>query len=256
MRSCLHYLLFLVVACNARGEWKLESWNELGSLGNSAVAWEAAASSDGHTVRLSGITFESRDCVFRVIDNPPHNTQSLESALAGIHAFAGSNGGYFHKDSRPVGLVVSEGRTVHGFERAKLLSGILVVRRGRIELVRANQFKPGEDLQEALQAGPWLVEKSVAVSGLNADRPARRTIVANNGRGSWALIATSAVTLADAARILRIKDISGSGVIANALNFDGGSSTALRAGVDGRTLIHVASLGPARNYLAIVRRHR
>jgi uncharacterized protein YigE (DUF2233 family) len=256
MRSCLHFLFFLSVICTSRAGWTLKSWKELGALEGSAVAWEGEASSNGRTIRLSGISFQSGDCVFRVIDNPPEERQSLQSALASVAAFAGSNGGYFHKDFTPLGLAVSEGKTVHPFERAKLLSGVLAVRKGRIELVRSSHFKPGTDVQEALQAGPWLVEKGVPVTGLNEERIARRTIVANDGKGHWALVAFAPVTLADAARMLCVKGISGSWTVANALNFDGGSSTALRAGSEERVLIDITPFGPVRNYLAIVRRQR
>jgi uncharacterized protein YigE (DUF2233 family) len=225
-------------------------------LEGNAVAWEGEASSDGRTVRLNGISFQSRDCVFRVVDNPPEERQSLQSALANVGAFAGSNGGYFHKDFAPLGLAVTGGKTVHPFERAKLLSGVLTVRKGRIELVRSGRFKPGADVQEALQAGPWLVENGAPLDGLNDERLARRTIVANDGKGSWALVAISPVTLADAARTLCLKGITGSWTIVNALNFDGGSSTALRAAVEDNVLIDIASFGPVRNYLAIARRQR
>ena len=173
-----------------------------------------------------------------------------------MKAFAGSNGGYFHNDHTPLGLVVVEGKTLHPFERAKLLSGVLAVRKGRIELVRSGQFRKGEDLQEALQAGPWLLEKGAPVAGLDEQRLARRTIVASDGKGQWAIIVTSPVTLADAARMLSLKGIAGPWIIANALNFDGGSSTALHAEAKGRALIHIASFGAVRNYLAIVPRHR
>jgi uncharacterized protein YigE (DUF2233 family) len=256
MRSCLHVVLFVSLLCTSKAGWTLERWKELGTLKDNAVAWEAEASSDGQTIRLSGITFEARDSVLRVIDNPPENRRSLESALANAGAFAGSNGGYFHPDFTPAGLAISEGRTVHPFERAKLLSGVLAVRKGGMELVRSNHFKPGDDIQDALQAGPWLVEKGAPVAGLNGERRARRTIVANDGRGNWVLVATSPVTLADAGRVLCLKGVAGSSTITNALNFDGGSSTALRATSQGRVLIDIGSLGAVRNYLAIVGRHR
>jgi len=249
-------MLFLSVVCNSRAGWTLEKWKELGALDGNAVAWEGEASSDGRTIRVSGISFQSADCVFRVVDNPPEERRSLQSALTTLGAFAGSNGGYFHKDFTPLGLAVCEGRTVHPFERAKLLSGVLAVRKGRIELVRSGNFKLGTDVQEALQAGPWLVEKGAPVAGLNDARLARRTIVANDGKGHWALVAISPVTLADAARMLCLKGITGSWTIANALNFDGGSSTALRAGLEGRVLIDISPFGPVRNYLAIVRRQQ
>jgi uncharacterized protein YigE (DUF2233 family) len=256
MRCRLHVVFLIAVICNSRAGWNLESWKELGALEGNAVAWEGKASSDGRTVRLSGVSFRSKDCVFRVIDSPPGEPRSLQEALASVGAFAGSNGGYFHKDFTPLGLAVSEGRTLHPFEHAKLLSGVLAVRQGRIVLVRSGRFKPGNDVEDALQAGPWLVEKGAPVAGLNDERLARRTIVVNDGRSHWALLAISPVTLADAARILSLKGITGSWRIANALNFDGGSSTALRAAVQESALIDISSFGRVRNYLAIVRRHR
>jgi uncharacterized protein YigE (DUF2233 family) len=255
MRLCLHLLLYVAVSCNAETAWKLDNWKELATLDTSAVIWESQVSSDRQSVRLSGVSFQARDCVFRVIDNPPQQSQSLQSALSATNAFAGSNGGYFHNDLRPVGLVISDGRTIHPFERANLLSGILLVRKGRIELVRSGQFKGGEGVQEALQAGPWLIEKGAPVSGLNSERPARRTIVANDGKGQWTLLATSPLTLADAAQMLAVKGVAGPWAIANALNLDGGSSTALRAEAEGRPLVQIPSSGPVRNYLAIIRRH-
>jgi hypothetical protein len=256
MRACLHCLLFLAVICNSRAGWTLERWKELGALEGNAAAWEGEVSSDGRAIRISGISFRSGDCVFRVIDNPPEDRQPLQLALPSVGAFAGSNGGYFHKDFTPVGLVISGGKTVHPFERAKLLSGVLVVRKGHIEIVRSGHFKSGADVQEALQAGPWLVEKGAPVTGLNDERLARRTIVATDGKGHWALIAISPVTLAGAARTLCLKGVTGSWMIAHALNLDGGSSTALRAVYEERALIDIAHFGPVRNYLAIVRRQR
>ena len=220
------------------------------------MAWEGEASSDGRTIRVSGISFQSADCIFQVIDNPPDNRQSLASALAATGSVAGSNGGYFHKDFRPLGLAVSQGKTINSFERAKLLSGVLAVRKGRIELLRSGKFKPGTDVQEALQAGPWLVERGLPVAGLDDTRPARRTIVANDGKGRWTLVALSPVTLADAASLLCVKGIAGPLAITNALNLDGGSSTALRAGLEGDILIDIGSFGPVRNYLAIAPRRR
>lgn len=256
MRSGIFLLFVLAAICCSRAEWSLQKWNELGPLDGGAMAWEAEVSSGGRAVRLTGVSFRSAECVFRVIDNPPGDRRPLPSALASLGAVAGSNGGYFHKDFAPLGLTVAQGETIQRFERAMLLSGVIAVRKGRIELVRSGRFKPGVDVQEALQAGPWLVERGTPVAGLNHTRPARRTIVANDGKGRWVLLATSPVTLADAARLLCLKGIIGPLTIANALNLDGGSSTALRAEGQGRVLIDIASLGSVRNYLAIAPRRR
>jgi uncharacterized protein YigE (DUF2233 family) len=218
------------------------------------VAWEGEGSLDGHTIRLVGVSFPASKSIFQVLDNPPANRQSLSSALAAVGAVAGSNGGYFHKDFTPLGLTVSRGEIIHHFERARLLSGVLAVRRGRMELVRSGKFKSGSDVQEALQAGPWLVEKGAPVARLDDTRSARRTIVANDGKGQWALLATSSITLAGASRLLCTKGIIGPLTVANALNLDGGSSTALQAGLSPDILIDIASLGPVRNYLSVAPR--
>ena len=256
MRCWLHLLFLVAVMGHSRAGWILETWKELGVLPGNAVAWEGEVSSDGLTARINGVSFGSKECVFRVIDIPPGEPTSLQSALVAAGAFAGSNGGYFHKNFTPLGLTVAAGKILHPFERAKLLSGVLAVRQGRIELVRSGRFKPGSDVEEALQGGPWLVEKGEPVAGLNDERLARRTLVANDGKGHWALVAISPVTLAQAARILVVKGVAGSWTVANALNLDGGSSTALRAAVDDRALIDISSFGRVRNYLAIIRRHR
>jgi uncharacterized protein YigE (DUF2233 family) len=256
MRIGFSILVVLTVSSALGAEWSLDRWNELGSLEGGAVAWEGKASTDGRTIRADGVSFRSADCLFQVIDNPPDDRRSLPSALAARGGVAGSNGGYFHKDFTPLGLAVSQGKTIHAFERARLLSGVLAVRQGRIELVRSGRFKPGADVQEALQAGPWLVEQGAPVAGLDDTRLARRTIVANDGKGRWLLVAFSPVTLADAARLLCLKGLAGPFTVANALNLDGGSSTALRAGLENNVLIDIVSFGPVRNYLAIAPRRR
>ena len=254
MRAGLSVCCIFAAICFSRAESSPQHWTELGRLEGGVVAWEGEGWSDGRSIRLAAVSFPSSKSIFQVIDNPPGNRQSLSSALATSRAVAGSNGGYFHKDFTPLGLAVSRGETIHRFERAKLLSGILAVRHGRMELVRSGKFESGSDVQEALQAGPWLVEKSAPVAGLDDTRSARRTIIANDGKGQWALIATSSITLADASRLLCAKGIIGPLKIANALNLDGGSSTALRAGLPPEILIDITAFGPVRNYLTIAPR--
>jgi uncharacterized protein YigE (DUF2233 family) len=254
MRPPLSVCFLFAVICFSRAEASPQQWTELGRLEGGAVAWEGEGSLDGRTLRLTGVSFPASKSIFHVIDNPPANRQSLSSALAAVGAVAGSNGGYFHKDFTPLGLAVSRGEIIHRFERARLLSGVLAVRHGRMELVRSGKFKSGSDVQEALQAGPWLVEKGAPVAGLDDTRSARRTVVANDGKGQWALIATSSITLADASRLLCAKGITGPLKIANALNLDGGSSTALQAGLPPEILIDIAAFGSVRNYLSVVPR--
>lgn len=256
MKSWLTFFLGFTAFVPSEAGWTAGRFTELGELPGNAVAWEREVTSGARTVRLSGVSFSAKDSVLRVIDNPPEARVSLSAALVSASAVAGVNGGYFHKDFTPLGLVVSDGETLHAYERAKLLSGIIAVRNGRIELVRSGELKENQPLQEALQAGPWLVENGAAIASLNAEKLARRTLVAGDGTGNWALVATSPLTLAETAEVLLLKDLPGGWTIRNALNLDGGSSTALVALSGDRAVIDIPSFGPVRNYLAIVPRHR
>jgi uncharacterized protein YigE (DUF2233 family) len=204
---------------------------------------------------LNGVSFSAAKATFRVVDNPPEARQAFPGILGAVGAFAGMNGGYFHPDYRPLGLAVSGGKEIHGFEKAKLLSGVLAVRGGKIELVRSGAFKPGKDVQDALQAGPWLVEKGAAVTGLNAERRARRSVVVTDGKGNWAIIVTGSLTLAETARVLTLPGLAGNWTVRDALNLDGGSSTALWAATQPKVL-EIFSFGTVRNYLAIVPRQK
>jgi hypothetical protein len=119
-----------------------------------------------------------------------------------------------------------------------------------MELVRSGKFKL-EATCRALQAGPWLVERAFPSRARWRAHPA---VVANDGKGQWALIATSSITLADASQLLCAKGIAGPLKIANALNLDGGSSTALQAGLPPAILIDLTAFGAVRSYLTIAPR--
>ncbi|HRJ74019.1 MAG TPA: hypothetical protein PLS03_17480, partial [Terrimicrobiaceae bacterium] len=102
----------------------------LGSLSAGASAWERTVHVDGRDVQVRGVGFSSRECTLAVLDNPPADRKSLPEALQAAGALAGCNGGYSHPDFTPLGLVVSQSRPIHAFERAKLLSGIISARKG------------------------------------------------------------------------------------------------------------------------------
>ncbi len=256
MRILLTAFLALVVLVRVEAGWTAGKLTKLGALAGNAVAWESTATLGDRTVRVWGVSFHEKEGVFRVMENDPSARKPLLTVLRESGAVAGVNGGYFHPDFTPLGLVITGGKSLHGFERAKLLSGILVVRGQRIELVRAGAFKPGSDVREALQAGPWLVENREAIPGLNAVRLARRTLVAGDGKGNWALVTTSPATLAETADLLLAPGLLSGWTARNALNLDGGSSTMLVALVGDKPVIDIPAYGPVRNYLAIIPRRR
>jgi hypothetical protein len=160
----------------------------------------------------------------QVIAQSIHSFDSLRAAVEQSGSVAGVNGGYFKADGSPVGLLVCEGRRLHPFEKARLLSGVFLIRAGRPYIQRATGMPPGP-LDGAIQCGPMLVEHGATVAGLNDERVAPRTFVFLTGRGKVGIGIIRSATLAQAARLLVSPALVYDERISTALNLDGGSST-------------------------------
>jgi uncharacterized protein YigE (DUF2233 family) len=208
-----------------QAEWRVESSRRL-SADDAPAAFFQKTVSDGQPVELRLILFDTKKCALKVVDNP--GGDNLAMAMDQTGCLAGVNGNYFHADGTPLGLVICDGKTAHPLERAKLLSGVLTVSRDRIALLRTSEYQPDAKITQALQAGPFLVDRGGPVAGLNDTRRAERTVVLSDGRGHCALlVCNTPVTLAGLAWILSSPGVISEMHIARALNLDGGSSTAL-----------------------------
>lgn len=210
---------------------------------------QRTVSNGEHTAELHVLSFPPKTHTFAVMDNPEGDF-SLATAAQKRGAVAAVNGGYFHPDRTPLGLVVRKGVTIHPLERARLLSGLVVVTGERITLPRAGQFKMSAAVREALQAGPFLVEDGKPVAGLNPERRAARTVVVADALGRFGFVVARSVTLAEMGAILATPAIFPGGKIVRALNLDGGSSTGLW--VRGERPFYLREFKSVRNYLAIV----
>jgi len=244
-------LALLATISISSADWRVTATTDLGQLPKGATvrAWDL--DNDGLPARLTAVVFPSKAFSLRVVDSPSPGKSKLAATLAEAGCVAGVNGGYFHDDFRPVGLMVVDGKEIHPFEQAKLLSGLLAVRDRRIEIVRSAKFSKTSDLRQAIQCGPMLVEGGKPTAGLNDERSARRTVVATDGHGQWALIYLTSVTLADAARILTLPGLLDGWTTATALNLDGGSSSGLWAA---GTPVSLPEFGHVRNFIGIVPR--
>jgi len=197
------------------------------------------------------VTFDPKSYAFAVMDNPD-GAFDLGTAAEKRGALAGVNGGYFHPDHTPLGLLVRQGVEIHPLEHAKLLSGVLSVTLSGIALQRVASYKASPAVREALQAGPFLVERNRPVTGLNAEKSAARTVVFQDARGRSGFLIVKSTTLAETAEILATPAIFPEGKILRALNLDGGSSTALW--VRGTSPFYAHEWKTVRDYLAIVPR--
>jgi uncharacterized protein YigE (DUF2233 family) len=207
------------------------------------------ASNDGETAELSIVSFSPKTHTFAVMDNPAGAFDAGSAALK-RGALAAVNGGYFHPDRAPLGLVVRQGVEIHPLERAKLLSGLIVVSGEHIALRRTSEFKASPAIREALQAGPFLVDAGKPVAGLDNTRSAARTVVFIDSKGRCGFLICKSLTLAEMADLLSTPALFANGTIVRALNLDGGSSTALW--VRSEPVFYERDWKSVRNYLAIV----
>ncbi len=234
---------------SAHGEWTLVSREAKAALPGGAEFIEREARQAGSAVRVTGVFFTAKQARFAVIDNP--GQLSLGAVMKTAGALAATNGAYFKAAGTPVGLAIAAGKKIHGFEKAKLLSGIFVVTKGVPRLVRSGEYTASKHDTDALQAGPFLVENGRPIAGLNAGRGARRTVVATDGKGRWALLLVSYATLAETGELLASEGIFPDFPIAKALNLDGGSSSALWVATEPKPY-YAAEFGRVRNFLAIL----
>ncbi|MFI0347219.1 MAG: phosphodiester glycosidase family protein [Chthoniobacterales bacterium] len=227
-------LFLATVGRAASAEWQVVKNKTLGTLPAAAVMKSIALSQASHDgvpeeVQLTVVIFSEKNYRLAVIDVPKRD-QSLQQVMSGNEFVAGINGGYFHPDNKPLGLLMHDGKVIHAQERARLLSGFLVSNGHELELLRVAEKMPSGPL-DVLQAGPFLVDRGESVVGLEATKVAWRSFLASDGHGDFAMGVISPVTLAGASTILlaAAPDIFSSGSLQRALNLDGGSSTAFWA---------------------------
>jgi exopolysaccharide biosynthesis protein len=207
----------------ARGGWSVVSStpnaSSVAAVEHRRIVLDEANSGDEATLDLA--QFSTKSATVRVLDNP-NGDDDVAAAARRARAVAGVNGGYFDPQNAPVGLLLSEGKLIAPLRKARLLSGVLVVTKTRVELVRSAEYASRKNVLAALQCGPFLVEGSKAVAGLNDTRPARRTFVVTGGGDRAAIGFCSSVTLAQLGNLLATPELK----IQRALNLDGGSSSA------------------------------
>jgi len=220
------------VNCAVGAEWQIRSSKPFQSDDPSTRSHEVVVSNGDQTFRVWSVVFSESDVTVRVLPIGPGGPASIGRLAKALGAVAAINASYFTEDHSPLGLVISDGATLQGPRKARLLSGIFDVRSGRMELLRSSHFKASDVISQAVQAGPWLVDDGQTVPGLEATRRARRSVLATDRRGGWALVSLSPVTLADAGKLLLADGVVPGLAIHAALNLDGGSSSALWAATE------------------------
>lgn len=205
----------------------------------------------GQNAELHLAVFSTKSSTLRVIDQPNEPRADLAEVMVREHCSAGVNGGYFDPEDVPVGLLISEGKSIAPLRKARLLSGVAIVANGRLQLLHFAEYSARRNASNAVQCGPFLVDHAQPVAGLDDTRPARRTFIVLAGVDRAAIGFCSEVTLAELAKILATPGLIPDLKIQRALNLDGGSSSAFWfAGQRGP--FSISELKTVRNFVAVV----
>jgi len=244
-------VVLLAITTTAHAEWKILSteW-EPGRAGiehRHVVVEDAAADQQ---VAVDVALFPAKSTALRVIDNP--DGQSLSTMMKRQEYACGVNGGYFDREFKPIGLRVVDGTTFSPLRRARLITGILLQSDRGVDVIRVSEFSRTKKIIAAIQSGPFLVEGSKRIRGLNDSQLARRTFagIATNDR---ALLGVSSdVSLAELANILATAPVAADSKIRRAMNLDGGSSSAFWFAREDGSAFSVPGQKPVRDFVGVV----
>jgi hypothetical protein len=229
-------LLFLLIPIYLHADWKIVDRSDSPLSDGKLVASELRVTNGAVEAEVNLIHFTVGDVRLEVVPNTDGQIRGLRELIETRGGLAGINGGYFEANLDPIGLLISNGRVVHKFQKAKILSGIFYVKNGRPFLARIREFPGTEGIQEAIQCGPFLVDGGRAESGLDDRRSAARTFIFSGEASVWGFGICRSVTLEEMGDILAQVTFIPERHISRALNFDGGSSSTFYARADDRTI--------------------
>jgi len=208
-------------------------------------------------VDLLFVKFDSDVYDLRVVDQEGGpGSQWATAALLGRSSGAAAviNGGFFTPEGDPLGLVISGGQR-RGFwnKISSLCSGVYVSGSEGPRLVRQESWLPQREASDLLQTGPFLVDKTKVVAGLEDEEERARSFLLWDGGDGWALGYAQSATLAELAIAIKKETVSGLRAY-RALNLDGGRSTDLWVSssvVDGPVTKREWYNRPVRNFLVL-----
>lgn len=251
-RLSVKFVIVLFLAGTVRAEWAITA-SETEQSSAPGIEHRQIELSDGGTgerATLDLALFSTKSATVRVIDNPTGNN-NLAAVMRREKCLAGVNGGYFDPEDKPVGLLVGDGKVIAPLRKARLLSGVMIVSNGRMQLLRVAEYSPKRKATAALQCGPFLVDRRQPVPGLNDTRSARRTFVVTGGSDRAAIGFCSAVTLAQLGKILATPEVAPDLKAQRALNLDGGSSSAFWFAGE-RAPFSISEQKTVRDFVAVV----
>lgn len=212
-------------------------------------------------ITLSLVAFDDRQYQLKVADQkngPGTHWNDSKSAAQAHQGVAAINGGFFTPNGKPLGLVVTNGERRGHLNHSSLGAGMFLVGSERSAIVRRASYtqliQTYGQINQLLQTGPMLVERSQAVPGLSQANRRPRSLIVWDGQHHWAIAYTSPCTLHELAKAIAGR-APAEFPIQTAINLDGGRSSDLWVGtqVSDGNHTHRSFLNKAvRNFLVVV----
>jgi hypothetical protein len=220
------------------------------SRGKDVLLGKASATVGNHTLTLTMALFSEQDFDIRVIDNSERKFDQLATAMDRLTAAAGANGGAFKSQTfTPVSMVIASGKRTGSLDKLSRANGIFAVINGKPTLLPRSQLKDFTGITEFLQGGPWVIYDGEREPSKRESR-LKRTFIATDGNGNWALGVSDPCSLTDLAIALQRPVVSIFVMPKYVLCLDGGDASAFWCKTkDGVTSIKEDTTGP--NYIGI-----
>ncbi len=243
---------FLVLAASAHADWAIvSSASEPGQGGvmHRHVILENGGRSERITVHLA--IFSTRSCTLRILQNEG-GTYNLAEVMSRENCLAGVNSGYFDEKFEPLGLRIVDGQAITPLQRARLITGVLFASSRGVQIVRSREFSRRSGVTAAVQCGPFLVDLTKPINGLNDSNVARRTFAATATGGRASLGVCSAISLAELSKVLATTPLAEDFKVERALNLDGGSSSGFWFARQNGSAFSIPEQKPVRDFVAVV----
>jgi len=155
--------------------------------------------------------------------------------------------GFYDKSEKPIGLFITEGKTLNKWQTNKILNAVLSV--NSMAIPRITRTPPKDLLRIGLQSGPLLIENSQPLEPfLLEDKNARRVVAFTTGENKlyFAIFFDptslySGPYLKDMAKLVQKFSEKINIKIADALNLDGGAASSFYA--DSLKLTEITTVG-------------
>jgi exopolysaccharide biosynthesis protein len=223
------FLLFFFTCISTHAGWDTAQRRDFKDPSGKVHASELLLSDGVTDAEVQIVYFSPREVRFQVVPSLGGEIEGVRGAVESTGGIAGINGGYFQADLSPLGLLICNGRVLHPAQKSKLLSGVFLFRDGQPEIIRARDLSNIKGIQQAIQCGPFLVERGQPFAGLDGEKVAARTFVFSCGPSCSGFGVCRSMTLAETGELLANAKLIRDFRISQALNLDGGSSTTLYA---------------------------